>query len=105
VRRAPPVGDHAEQGRRVFRELNVVVGCGSSLCASAAGNGCNCNPGGSQDDGMKEARTAAANGAPSTAVTAAGLDESAAGKKRSRGGKGKKRRGSGKAKKQQSLVV
>ncbi|TKW12236.1 hypothetical protein SEVIR_5G023800v4 [Setaria viridis] len=105
VRRAPPVGDHAEQGRRVFGELNVSNGYGSSICGSAAGNGCNCNPGGGQADGMKAAGAVAADGAPSNAVTATGLDESAAGQKRNRGGKWRKGRGSGKAKKQQTLPV
>ncbi|CAO2184798.1 unnamed protein product [Urochloa humidicola] len=102
ARRARPVGDHAEQGRKVFGELNIGNGCGSSLRVSAAGNACNCKPGGSQIEGMKEAGAAvAADATPSTAVTAAGFDvgESAAGQKKRKGGKRKKGRGSGKAKK------
>ncbi|CAO2180141.1 unnamed protein product [Urochloa humidicola] len=105
VRRARPVGDHSEQGRKVFGELNVGSGCGSSICGSAAGNACNCNRGGSQIEGMKEA--VAADGAPSTVVTATatGVDESAACQKRRKGGKRRKGRGSGKAKKQQTQPV
>ncbi|RLM93653.1 hypothetical protein C2845_PM08G11260 [Panicum miliaceum] len=101
VRRARPVGDHGKHGRRVFGELNVGNGCGSSFCDSAAGNGSNCNPGGSQTEGMKAAGAAAADGAPSAAVTATGLDESAAAQKRRRGAKRRKGRGSGKGKEQQ----
>ncbi|CAL4950242.1 unnamed protein product [Urochloa decumbens] len=108
VRRARPVGDRAEQGRRVFGELNVGNGCGSSLCDSAAGNACNCNLGANQTKGMKAAGAVAEDGAPPTAVaaTATGFDESAAGQKRRRGPKRRKGgRGSGKAKKQQTQTV
>ncbi|CAL4963965.1 unnamed protein product [Urochloa decumbens] len=107
VRLARPVVDRAEQGRRVFGELNIGNGCGSSICDSAAGNACNCNPGANQTGGMKAAGAVAADSAPSTAVTptATGLDESAAGQKRRKGGKRKKGRGSGKAKKQQTQTV
>ncbi|KAF8661810.1 hypothetical protein HU200_056765 [Digitaria exilis] len=106
VRRARPVGDHAEQGRRVFGELNVGNGCDSSFSASDAGNSCDCNPGGGQTKGMKSAAAAAsaADGVPSTVVTATGFDGSAAGQKRRRG-KGRNGRGSGKTKKQQTQLV
>ncbi|OEL17821.1 hypothetical protein BAE44_0021159 [Dichanthelium oligosanthes] len=105
VRRARPDGDHAEQGRRVFGELNIGEGGGSSFCDSAAGNGCNCNPGGSQIEVMKAAGAAAADGAPSATVTAIGFYESAASQKKRRGSKRRKGRGLGKTKKQQTQVV
>ncbi|RLN23080.1 hypothetical protein C2845_PM07G07900 [Panicum miliaceum] len=100
ARRARPVGDHAEQGRMVFGELNV----GSSFCDSAAGDGSNCNPGGSQTEGVKAAGAAAADGAPSAAETATGFNGSAAGQK-GRGAKRRKGRRSGKAKEQQAQQV
>ncbi|CAO2203333.1 unnamed protein product [Urochloa humidicola] len=107
VRRARPAGDHAEQGRRVFGELNVGNGCDSSLCDSAAGKACNCNQAANQTEGMKAAAAVAADGAPPTAgtATATRFDESAAGQKRRRGAKRWKGRGSCKAKKQQTQMV
>ncbi|KAF8724356.1 hypothetical protein HU200_021388 [Digitaria exilis] len=105
VRRARPAGDNAEQGRRVFGELNVGNGCGSSFCASAVGNCGDNDQGGVQTKGMKAAAmAAAADGVPSTAVTATGFDGSAAGQKRRRG-KGRNGRGSGKTKKQQTQLL
>ncbi|KXG32373.1 hypothetical protein SORBI_3003G145200 [Sorghum bicolor] len=103
LRRVRQVDD---QRRKVFGELNVGEGCGSSIRAS---NNKSCDSGGSQAQGIKSSMPVVADGenrcsmVPATKVTATEVGESAVAQKR-RGGKRRKGKRSKKTTNQETLV-
>lgn len=95
-----------DQRRKVFGELNVGEGCGSSIRASSNKG---CDSGGSQAQGIKSSMPAVADGenrcsrVPATKVAATEIDGSGVAQKR-RGGKRKNGRRSKKTPNQQTLL-